>query len=423
MRVSLQKPRTKLFLLADATLVAVAYIALATTEFFASYFSDRPTAVNLKRAVRLQPGNAAYYYLQGRYFTLVQPSPQEALHSFRVAVGLNPHQARYWFALAGAHQLLGNTEEQKAAIEHAIAVDPSTPEVAWEAANFYVVQGDINKALQELRVVLANDPYLPASALPLCWRLKPDAEALLHDVVPPSPDIYSAFLEFLISKNEPTAAALVWRKLAQLQEPVSRRYVFEYVRYLIGQRQANQARSVWQQAANLADLAAYQPSSENLVINGDFSLDTLNDGFDWIYQQSPEVSLSLDSTQFHTGHHSLLITFDTRGIEDAGIRQLIPVKPNTSYTFSAYFKAENLEGAGGPRFVLQDAYTSKTWFSSDDFSNVDFWKQVNGTFTTGPDTELLVLRVQREPAGSPIKGRLWIDDMRLSPIRMQAGTP
>jgi hypothetical protein len=44
---------------------------------------------------------------------------------------------------------------------------------------------------------------------------------------------------------------------------------------------------------------------------------------------------------------------------------------------------------------------------------VEVWKQVSGTFTSGPDTKLLVIRLQRIPAGSPIRGNLWIDGVRL----------
>jgi hypothetical protein len=38
---------------------------------------------------------------------------------------------------------------------------------------------------------------------------------------------------------------------------------------------------------------------------------------------------------------------------------------------------------------------------------------VSGAFTTDADTRMLVLHVARIPAGSPIRGKLWIDDFRL----------
>ncbi len=126
----------------------------------------------------------------------------------------------------------------------------------------------------------------------------------------------------------------------------------------------------------LSDLSAYQPSPANLVVNGNFNLDVLNGGFDWLYQQSKDVSLALDPTQSHEGHRSLLITLDARSIEDAGIRQLVPVNPNTGYDFSAYFKASDMAGAGGLRFAIQDLYQENYLFTSDYLKDVDFWKEI-----------------------------------------------
>jgi len=51
---------------------------------------------------------------------------------------------------------------------------------------------------------------------------------------------------------------------------------------------------------------------------------------------------------------------------------------------------------------------------SDDLRDSDFWRKADGTFTTGPDTHLLVLRIARVPAGSPIRGKLWIDGLQLT---------
>jgi len=55
--------------------------------------------------------------------------------------------------------------------------DPTTPDVAWEAANFYLVQGDDAKALREFRVVLQNEPTLADPAIQFCWRINPDVDA------------------------------------------------------------------------------------------------------------------------------------------------------------------------------------------------------------------------------------------------------
>jgi len=413
MRIALNSPARKISLVLASLLFLAGYMWFTGRAFGGAFFSTRLDLANLQRAVRWQPGNADYRHRLGRYLFLVQRSPEAAVEAYRAAVDLDPHQARYWFDLAGAYQLLGNTEEQKAALERGLVADPTTPDLAWEAGNFYLVQGDTDQALREFRVVMESEPSLSPSALKLCWRVKPDVDALLRDVVPPKPAVYSMFLDLLVSQKETAPAAKVWTQLAQLRQPLPPSLAFTYIRYLVGQHEVDQARLVWQQAATLCGLSAYQPSPENLIINGDFSLNVLNGGFDWQYHQSKEVSLALDPTQSHGGHRSLLITFDAQKIDDAGIGQLVPVQPSTAYDFSAYFKASDMQGAGGPRFALQDLYTATTYFASDELKNADFWKEVSGSFTTGPDTRLLLLRIQREPPGMPIRGKLWIDTVRL----------
>ena len=413
MEISLPSSVRKLAVLLAALLLAATYTAFTARAYLAARFGAKPDLASLSRACKMEPSNAEYRYLLGRYFWLIDRNPEQAAESFRAAVSLNPHQARYWLELDAIYQFLGDTAGQADALEHAVLADPTTPEVAWEAANLYAVEGETGKALKEFRVVMENDPYLPPAALELSWRIQPDIDLLLHDVVPPIAGVYSSFLDLLIYKKETAAAAKVWAQLAQLHQPVNKGAVFNYVRYLVLNQQADQIRLVWQQAAGPCDIAGYEPTSQNLVVNGDFSLPVLNGGLDWMYQQTPDVSLALDPTQFHGGNRSLSLVFDSRGIEDAGIRQLIPVQPNTGYEFSAFFKADNIEGAGGPRFAIQDLYTGASYLLSDELKDADFWKQVNGEFVTGPDTKLLVLRIQRVPAGAAIKGRLWIDSVRL----------
>jgi tetratricopeptide (TPR) repeat protein len=423
-KIALQSPARKLIFLGACLALTVIYIGLVADQFLADYFSSKLDLASLQMAARLEPGNADYQYRLGHYFLQTQYEPQIAAQFLKSSTALNPYHANYWLELSRTYQRLNDSDRQKDALQRAIAADPSTPEVAWEAANFYWTLGETDKALQEFRVVLANDPYLPPAALDRCWRIKPDVDALLQAVIPRNADVYASFLDFLISRNEPAAAAKVWTQMVQLQHPVETRHVFDYVRYLIDRQEVAQAHQAWRQAAGLADLSAYQPSPENLVVNGDFSLPVLNGGFDWLYEKSSDVVLALDLTESHSGHRSLSIAFDSRGIEDVGIRQLVPVEPNTKYEFSAYFKSEGLQGAGGPRFLLEDRFTQESYFASEELKDADFWKQVGGTFSTGANTRLLVLRIQRVPPGNAIRGKLWIGDVQLTQRHMgQEQTP
>ena len=413
MEIPLNHASRKWLLIGAAVALCGSYVFVSARLFIGSWFGERSELSSLQRAARLDPRNADYRDHLGRYYALVAKDPGAAIEPYRAAVQLDSHSARYWFDLASAYQVLGDISNQTSALEHAIEADPTTPDVAWEAANFFLVQGDEQKALQEFHVVLESEPTLAAPAIQFCWRIHPDVDVLLRDVVPVRAEAYIAFLDLLMQKQETAATAKVWASLMAGHQTFEMRYVYEYVQYLFDHKDVDQARLVWREAAPRFGLSAYLPSSRNLIVNGDFSLDVLNGGFDWQYEKQRSVTLTLDPSDFHGGHRSLLITFDGPGVNDAGIRQFIAVQPDTLYQFSAYYKNGEIEGAGAPHLTIQDAFTQSVLYDSDELKEAGFWKSAIGDFTTGADSKLLVLHVRRLPEGSPIRGKLWVDDFRL----------
>jgi tetratricopeptide (TPR) repeat protein len=414
MRIALESPVKKRALLLGLFLLTTLYLTVVTTQLVADWLSNRPQLGSLRAATKLDPGNADYYYRLGRYYDLVARDPAAAIEPYQAAVRLNP-QAHFWLALADAYQVVGNVDAQTHAIEQAVQADPSTPDVAWEAANLYLVQGLTDKALREFHVVMEGAPYMSGLATQLCWRVSPDADVLLREVIPADAGSYLYFLGFLMAKKESTdVTAKVWDGLVHLHQPFEVQSSFEYIRYLLFHKEVEEAALVWRQAASLLGLNAYLPSSDNLIVNGDFHLDVLNGGFDWQYRKQSSVSLTLDNSDLHAGHRSLAIVFDGPGVEEAGVYQVVAVEPNTTYEFSAYYKNAEIEGAGGPHFSLQDLYAGNTYFLSDELKYGSSWKNVSGGFTTSADTRALVLRVPRIPAGGAIRGKLWIGDFRLT---------
>lgn len=413
MEIPLNTASRKRIALGAGVVLCLLYVTLAGRLFIASVLGERSDLRSLQRAAQLDSSNADYRNHLGRYYALVARDPAAAIEPYRAAVQLDPHSARYWFDLASAYQVLGDTPNQSLALARAIEADPATPDVAWEAANFYLVQGENEKAMREFRVVMENEPSLANLAIQYCWRINSDVDALLRNVVPAKSAAYFAFLDLLMAKQETAATGKVWAALMATAENFELRQAFEYFQFLINHKDVDQARLVWQQTTPRFGLSSYLPTKNNLVVNGNFSLDVLNGGFDWHYQKQQSVKLTLDPSDFHSGHRSLLIAFDGPGVADAGISQFISVQPNTVYEFSAYYKNGEIEGAGGPHFTLQDAYTQAVVYDSDELKEAGFWKSVSGAFTTGDDCRLLVLRVRRLPEGSPIRGELWVDDFRL----------
>jgi tetratricopeptide (TPR) repeat protein len=337
-----------------------------------------------------------------------------AIASYRTAVHLNPYVARYWLDLAGAYQVAGRTTEQEQSVEQSVEADPTTPHVAWEAANFFLVQGDQERALRNFRVVLANDPDAVDSALQLCWRATGDANQILDQALPRRPELYLSFLRLLISEQEVAAAENVWNHLIALNQEFSTKLAFPYFRFLIAKQEVTAAQSAWQQMAGVnRSLQPYLPSRENLVVNGGFEETVLNGGFDWWYESKPHAALAIDTSVFFTGTRSLSVTFDGHDPGDAGILQFVPVKANTNYEFSAEYKTEDIDSASGPRFAIGDAYTNTSYVLTDDLLGTNPWRAQHARFQTGPNTSLVLLKITRQPAGPLIRGKLWIDDLKL----------
>src|ERR1700730_165890 len=414
MRIELRSPLPKLFFAAACFILIGLYLGLSWRAYLATRLGAVPDLPNLQKAIRLEPANAEYRELLGRNLALPGANLDDAISNYRTAVHLNPYEARYWLDLAGAYQVAERTDEQAESVEHAVEADPTTPNVAWEAANFFLVQGDRERALRHFRVVLANDPEAVDSALQLCWRATGDANQILDQALPRRPDLYLSFLRLLVSKQQVSAAENVWNRLIGLQQTFPTELAFPYFRLLIAKQEVAAAKTAWQQLANVdVPLQAYLPSRENLIVNGGFEENLLNGGFDWWYESNPHATLAIDTSEFHGGTRSLSVTFDGQNASEAGIVQFIPVKPNAEYEFSAECRTEELDTASGPRFAIADAYTNAPYVLTDDSLGTNPWRLQEARFHTGPNTNLLLLKILRQPADPLIRGKLWIDDLRL----------
>jgi tetratricopeptide (TPR) repeat protein len=391
------------------------YLPFAGRAYLGARLAAKPDLPNLQKAVRLEPSNAEYRALLGRNLALSGASLDEAISDYRTAVHLNRYDARYWLDLAGAYHVAGRIDEQAQSVEQAVEADPTTPNVAWEAANFFLIQGNLGKALPYFRVVLANDPDAVDYALQLCWRATGDANQMFDLALPRRTDLYLSFLRLLVSKQEVAAAESAWDHLIGLQQTFPPKLAFPYFRLLLAKQEVTAAKTAWQQLAQVdPEIQPYLPSRENLIANGGFEENLLNGGFDWWYESNQHAALAIDTDRFYDGTRSLSVTFDGRNAPDAGIAQLIPVKPDTDYEFSAESRTQDIDSASGPRFAITDAYTTtSSYVLTDDLLGTNPWHKQQARFHTGPSTNLLLLRVIRQPAVPLIRGKLWIDDVRL----------
>ncbi len=225
--------------------------------------------VSLERAIQLQPRDASNYDLLGQYFMWKGQDSRAAASQFQQAVRLSPYASSYWLHLAQAENSLGNDQEQTRAIRNAIAVDPTTPEVAWDAANLFLVQGKTDEALDQLAVVVRNDPTMAGLALDTSWRALGEVDPIRRRL-PPDPEIYLKFINVLVARQQWEAADQVWLSMLQLNREFDPHAALFYVDALLAQRNAAGAQKVWQQLEE--ESASLKPYSTpgNLIVNTSF---------------------------------------------------------------------------------------------------------------------------------------------------------
>ena len=148
-----------------------------------------------------------------------------------------------------------------------------TPDVAWEAANFYLVQGENEKALREFRVVIANDPSDADRPCSSAGAFSPDVDVSAARRGPACPrrNIFAQFLTLLEpARNGPAAVQSLERPDANPRALRVAACLRLHSSILIQHKEVDQAVLVWQQVASRFGLTAYLPSPVNLVVNSRF---------------------------------------------------------------------------------------------------------------------------------------------------------
>ena len=413
MRINLNSVSRKLAFICICIAGVALYAGAIGRHYFAAGLAMQTDLASLERAANLEPWNAEPQWKLGRYLLLVAQNPTLAVSKLKAAVAVNPHIARYWLDLASAYQVNSDLQGQRSALRHALSAEPTDPTVAWETANFYLVQDDLARALPLFQVVMKNDPEQVNYALRLCWRATQDVKMMLAEAVPAEPAPYFAFLRLLTDMDKTAAAEGVWNGLMNLDQPFSFSDAFPYFDYLIKKHETAAAEQVWQQLVRRnRQLQTYQQPG-NLIVDGDLEKDFLNGGFDWRYTIIDPVQLSVDTTEFQSGNQSLRMRFKGPPVGEVGILEYVPVEPNVQYHFSVYTKAEDIESASGPRLSVADVYSAESYVLTDDSLGTTGWRQQSADFRTGPETSLLAVQVARVPADPLIKGTFWIDDVKL----------
>jgi Flp pilus assembly protein TadD len=423
--------------LSRGLVVVAAFLVAVWLSFFgiraaiARHYSEGETAKPLESAVRLEPGNPEYWYGLGRsqQYSLEQPDAALAEESYRKAIALNPVATEAWLDLGTAYELDGKTEESREAYLRAKKSYPASADVSWRYGNFLLRQGQQAQAYAELRRAIDADPQRAAAAFSRAYRINPDIEQILTDLLPPRSSAYVEMINEAVSEQQLGAAKVIWDRLLILHPRLKMMDFERLVADLLAAGEYDEARRVWDQGTSTMNLPPLLEPPGSAVWDPSFESNLNGYSFAWQFQPIVQgVSIGFDSTEKHSGSQSLRLTFDGKHNPDLEAAcTLALVQPSTNYRFSGWIKTENVTTEYGVGFRIHaygkfemPALNTKQMYGNNPFTMIE------QTWTTGPDIRRAVICVTREASDNPgvrISGTAWVDDVNLVPEPAEPSTP
>ncbi len=412
MRIELNNRRTTAAFLVVLLAVALPYLWWVLQHYRAAASTAGLSLDGLRQAMRLEPNNADYHDMLGRYYLFAAQDATQAAEQFQRATQLDEHSSRYWLDLATAKGLLGDTVNQRNALQHALRVDPKTPKTAWEVGNFFLVDGNAEKALDSFKAAIQYDPVSVRPALDLCWRATHDVNMILAHAMPKELGPHRELLRMLYEQNQPDAAMVAWRALVALNQPYKVTDAIPFVDYLIRENRISDAQEVWSNLEKLSPSLRPATPDGNLIVNGNFDEDIIPGGFSWRLQSPALQNARVDNQEFHAGTASLELEFTGPAFKDYGLSQLVAVKPNQLYELKVTAKSQEIISAEGPRVMVEDP-KHVVIAKGNEWQGTHGWDEQSIMFTTTPGTQLVRVYIGRETGAALIRGKLWVDEFRL----------
>lgn len=420
--------RGALVLVAGVLTVALTYLGVRDAIAFRD--SQLLTLEGYQRAVRLEPNNARYWYLLGRYWqdNLESLDPQRAILDFKRSLQLDPHSADAWMDLASVYDGEGDATAARDAFLAAKRAYPASAEVAWRYGNFLLRQGELGTAYSEIRAAVEADPKRGAEAFSRCWRVSPDVHAILDKVIPPSEDVYVGVIRDLVAAGQIEPALVVWARLHALNVHISPDLISPLTNMLLQQGRSQELAVVWQQAAAMMDDPPADPPG-SVIWDGGFESGVANSGLAWrIPGPQHGVKASVESGQVHSGKRSLRIMFTgDENLQYEGPCHYAVVSSGAAYRFSAWIRPEGLTTNQGIRFQFKTIVSGVQRFAATtDAHGSEPWTNITYSWTAPQDASLVQVCIVRGVSDDPdgdIQGTAWVDDVSLVPVSEPVGKP
>jgi tetratricopeptide (TPR) repeat protein len=419
-------------------------LALAAPLLYRSYcifradriIRNEQTFEAYTRALRYDPANAELWWHRGRlaYNSIAAPDIAQAMRDYRQALSLNPRLGQAWADLALCYEQTGDDAGAESALEKACATRTYSPVIRWQAGNFYLRRGHLEKMYQSFKLACEYDREKLAIAIDMAWRADPDHARILQKLIPDSIQANLQYLDYLVSRDELELARPVWERCLAGEIPTDFEFKpgvsFAYIDHLLAKGRVPEALRIWDEALEKSGTGLHDTRFQsglsgagdgqaplNLMWNGSFENDPLRGGFDWRYPEMPAVKFQIDLQDRIEGLKCMKITFGGTNIAFSHLGQIVPVPRPGNYVLEYFLKAEGLSTDQTPYFSVT-GYPEPRCASlrTGMFPASTPWRKETVTFAVNEGCPAIRLTLQRDRSAkfdNELKGTLWLDNIKI----------
>ncbi len=377
----------------------------------------RPSEENLLKAIRLSASNPEPYYRLGLFYQwdMRQIDLEKSARYLRGAIRQNPLEQEYWLQLARVLQRMGEDAISQQAVEKAIRVFPTAYRGRWMAANLFLQQGDLEKALPHFSYILAHYPNQSSPVYDVLDKAVDDPDFVLRKIVPRDPLSFKQYLSYLYGTGDRETVRKAWAERVSFGFRPERGDTVRYIEFLISQGELGEASQAWKAMVQEEGLPAV--SETELTTNGDFEKDQIvGGGFDWKIGKASGVEISFDPSVVFEGKRSLKITFTGKeNVDFQNVYQFVALKPDTEYVLSANVKTQAITTKSGLKIEILGVGQGFQK-SSETLTGDNEWRKMIISFRTPASLRGGLIRVRREKTDKfdrNISGTVWIDHVSL----------
>ena len=390
----------------------------------AEYFNPEESRLSTARmGASLAPSDPLTHWRLGDFILNQLPADQvaQAVGEFERSVSLSPNDYRYWVAWGQALEQAGEYEKAEKVLREAVRLAPAYSFPRWHLGNLLLRRARFNEAFPELQRASQANGELQPQLFALASQVHGDDLEALKIAVGSEPVTRARFAQYLIRRSRFDEGLSLWKTLSESDKRVNRAVAELAISNLISQKRFHAAAGLWNE---VAPSPAYR-AEIGQIVDADFENDVTHVPqflFGWQVPSSNQVQIGISTNGGHNSNRSLRLVFKVRSqLESIDVKQLVMVRPETSYTLECYVKTEQLVGASTPVILIEDASDGARLAASANVPNGDNdWQLTSLAFRTGPKTEAVQLRVvrtactQQDPV-CPIFGTVWYDNFALKP--------